>query len=231
MESSTGSGCHPDDVDASRPNEDGNAGTLYVLGPEHVAAMAPRLDPATDVLGRVDGPLVAAPGWRGCVPCTAPVEPVRVVDLASPLAVGDMGLLGLQAGASGYLRGGWWPPDAAGSWSQEQADMSIPLSAELPEAATLVLTGAAFVGPGLPTQHVVAGVPGQPASETRQSVAGEGAIRLPPRRDWLQAEPDGSYRLHLRLRFPDADSPARLGMSVDARRLGFSPSTVRLEGR
>lgn len=203
--------------------------TLYVLAPEFVLGMAALLDPAVDMLGRVDGVLVAAPGWRGCAICTAPVEPVRITDYAPALTVGGSRALGAKAGASGYLLEGWWPQEPVSVWSRQQAGMAIPLSADLAERAEIVLTGRTLTGPGLATQRVALEIPGQPESLVWRTVS-DGAIRFPLRREWLRRYPDGTFLMHLLLRFPDATSPAELGLSIDSRRLGFSLSTVSLEG-
>ena len=41
-------------------------GTLYVLRDEHsIAIVAARFDPARDLLRRIDGLMVFAPGWHG----------------------------------------------------------------------------------------------------------------------------------------------------------------------
>ena len=203
--------------------------TLYVLAPEFVLGMAALLDPAADMLGRVDGVLVAAPGWRGCASCTAPIEAVRIDDYAPALAVGASRALGAEASASGYLLSGWWPQESVSVWSRQQAEMVIPLPADLPERAEIVLTGRVLTGPGLASQHVEMETPGHPESLARRSVS-DGAIRFAFRREWLRHFADGTFLMHLLLRFPDATSPAKLGLSIDSRRLGFSLSTVGLEG-
>lgn len=205
-----------------------DAGTLYVLGPEHVAALSALLDPAADALGRVDGTIVAAPGWRTCTDCTAPLGHVRIVDPGEALAIGDIALLGAQAWASRYLAGGWWPQDPAGAWSHKEATMLIPLAADIPQRSELVLTGIAFTGPGLPIQRVVAQVAGHPASAVTHALSGAGTIRFPIDRGWLQQDAAGHFLLPLQLHFPDAARPAQLGVNGDQRMLGFAPSSVIL---
>ena len=203
--------------------------TLYVLGPEQVPAISALLDPARDALGMVDGLIVAAPGWRSCAACTAPLGPVRIARPGAALSIGDIALLGPQAAASRYLGRGWWSPDATGAWSQADAELLIPLAPDLPRHSELVLTGTVFTGPGLPTQRVEIEIPGQPASATTQTLSAAGTIRFPIDRDWLQQDADGLYLLPLHLSLPDAAQPLRLGVNTDDRRLGFAPSSVSLE--
>ncbi len=205
-------------------------GTLYVLAPEFVLAMAARLDPAADAIGQVDGVFVAAPGWRRCASCTAAIEPVRLGAETAALAVGGTRRLGPEARASGYLGEGWWPQERSPVWSQSEAEMFIPLAAGLPDGATLVLAGRVFTGPGLSAQRVAVEVDGHPEAAASKPFEGEGAVRLPLRRAWLRPGADGTLVLHLRLRCPDATSPAELGVSTDGRRLGLSPASVGLEG-
>ena len=203
--------------------------TLYVLAPEFALAAAARIDPAADGLGRVDGMLVVAPGWHRCPACTAPIDPLSSGDGGQVLSVGDVRALGPQARASGYLADGWWLQDEGSVWSQSQAEMILPLAANLPETSTLVIKGVAFTGPGLSTQRVGMEVVGQPGSLAWQNLDGGGIVRLRLNRVWLRRSADGPYILRLRLSFPDAASPAQLGMSIDPRALGFSPSSVGLE--
>ncbi len=217
---------HPAGTLPPRPDPD----TLYVLAPEFALAMAARLDPAVDAIGRVDGVVVAAPGWRTCAACTAPLLPLRIGLDAPPLAIGATRRLGPEARPSGYLGDGWWPQEPSSVWSQGEAEMLIPIAADLPDRSTLVLKGTAFTGPGLPAQRVTAEAAGHPEAAASQSFAGEGVLRLPLRRAWLQPGPDGTLLLRLRLRFPDAASPTQLGVSTDPRRLGLSPASVGLEG-
>ncbi len=214
--------------DSLPPNLD--PGTLYVLAPEFALAAAARIDPAADGFGRVDGILVAAPGWHRCSACTAPIDPLSSRDGGQVLSIGDVRVLGPQARASGYLADGWWPQDEGSVWSQSQAEMILPLAADLPETSTLVIKGVAFTGPGLPIQRVGMEVVGQSAPLAWQNLDGEGFVRLRLNRAWLRRNADGRYILRLRLSFPDAASPAQLGMSIDPRALGFSPSSVGLEG-
>lgn len=203
-------------------------GTLYVLSAASALRMAERLDPAADAFGRVDGRIVLAPGWRTCAPCTARPDPVRLADIADVLSQGEGRRLGPEAEASGYLAGGWWPQEPGGIWSQEVAELLVPLAADIPERVTLVLSGRAFTGPGLPAQRVRIELHGHPEAAVEHFLAGPGEIGLRVERRMLRRHEEGTHLLRVRITFPDAASPATLGVSGDTRRLGFAPDAVRL---
>lgn len=199
-------------------------GTLYVLAPQFVSQMAARLDPASDMLGLI----VAAPGWRRCLACTAPLDPIRLDDAATPLAPGSFRRLGRDA-ASAYWGAGWWTEGAGAIWSKQQSDLLFPLAADLPERFRLVLTGTVLTGPGLEVQRVTVEVPGHADPAEARTIAGVAEISLVVRREWLERRADGTFLLPVRLGFPDAASPAQIGAGLDPRVLGFAPSFVRLE--
>lgn len=63
--------------------------SLYVL-PESVAlAAASRSDPARDLLARIDGQLVLAPGWRNCADCMSTYGKPASFNTGLPLQLGD----------------------------------------------------------------------------------------------------------------------------------------------
>ena len=53
------------------------ADSLYVLDPTLVESAARHLDPETDLLTRVDGLDLVAPGWKGCRTCSPPHDRSR----------------------------------------------------------------------------------------------------------------------------------------------------------
>ncbi len=215
-----------------------DAGSLYVLPRISLLAAADRLDPVRDLIAQIDGVFVLAPNWRTCAACTAAAPPVDLRSYIVPLSVDATRISAGRAQASGLLTEGWWAPEPTGIWSHEQADLLVPLAADLPEHAALILDGMLFTPAGVPTSgsggyRVRIEIAGYPASLVEQvgvQHGGLGAIVLPLRREWLRREADHTCLAHVRLSFPDSRSPASLGLSIDGRRLGMWLTGLRLIG-
>lgn len=215
-----------------------DSASLYVLPRNSLLAVADRLDPRRDLLAQVDGVFVLAPHWRTCATCTASAMPVDLHDYVVPLSIDATPTTTGQAQANGMLAYGWWPQEPTGIWSHEQADLLVPLAADLPEHAALVLKGMLFTPPGVPASGLgayrvrieIAGCPASVVEQLGVRPDGPGAIVLPLRREWLRREADHTYLAHVRLSFPDARSPSSVGLSIDGRRLGMWLTGLRLVG-
>ncbi len=199
--------------------------TLTVAAPSFALKLAQLVDPARDLFGVVDGRLVAAPGWRVCAACTAPVDPVPLATLVPRLAPG--GSLDEASLRRSALLDGWWAGEDPNLWSHDHAGLLLALAPGFPPTFTLTLSGTAFTTPAHPMQHVIVAVAGHPDSAVTQGMARQGSISIRLQRDWLKPTPDGSLLLQLRLDFPDAASPSQLGLSADTRVLGFALSGVK----
>ncbi len=103
--------------------------TLYVLQDATVAQVAPRIDAAADLLTKVDGLWVVAPGWIAegrirevdAAPVSAqdPLSPDRVVSFAKD----ELGIL--------HLGSGWSVPEEWGVWSIAR-DVTLRLPVDAP---------------------------------------------------------------------------------------------------
>ncbi|GAC1336883.1 MAG: hypothetical protein NVSMB18_00850 [Acetobacteraceae bacterium] len=198
--------------------------TLYVIPEPMALAAFDRMDPGDDLLAKPDGELVLAPGWRRCAPCTSAPPPFELTGPSRALSVGETRPLAGQARASGLLAGGWWAPEPDGIWSREQAELLIPLAADLPDQARLILDGHLLTASNASRARIE--LVGRRESVTDASGS---PISLTLQRRWLRRGPGGVYLARIRLSVPDATSPAALGLNVDPRRLGFWLASVRLE--
>lgn len=94
------------------------ADSLYLLNPNLLASAARHIDPTTDLLARVDGFVLVAPGWKGCRACGHLDQELSLADLPSPPAVGGAG------GRLRFSQSGGGLPEAAGEGPE--AERSVP---------------------------------------------------------------------------------------------------------
>jgi hypothetical protein len=126
-----------------------------------------------------------------------------------------------------YRAGGWWTSEPWGVWSIEpEALLVLPVGLATDGALRLRVQARSFIAGELSRQRVEVVVNGQPVAEwefTTESPVGERAAVIP-------AEVAGAREpLRITFRVPDAASPASLGVSADARRLGIGLQWLRLD--
>jgi hypothetical protein len=127
-----------------------------------------------------------------------------------------------------YETGGWWKPEPWGTWTTEQAGLTIDLGGEVKSDLVMEAIAAAFVSEKNPAVDVEVLV--------NDTVAGKWSFRFKGGAPEYQ-----TYRLVLsqkalnkalpvviRLRVSGAGSPAAAGLSDDARMLGLAVRRLRL---
>jgi hypothetical protein len=160
-----------------------------------------------------DGPLRSALGARDDLP---PYRPGQVLDFS----------LGQTTNRS-YRAGGWSITDPWGIWTIErEAQLILPTVRTTGGALQLRVQARSFLTDKLPRQEVEVVVNDRPVAEwefTPENSAGERMAVIPAEVMELH-EP-----LQVAFRVPTAMSPAELGMSIDARRLGIGLQWLRLD--
>lgn len=124
------------------------------------------------------------------------------------------------------LGAGWSDPEPqAGVWSRDrQAVLRLPVPLAGP--AEVALTVDAFVAPGRPFQRVTARVGDRTLGEWRLTKVGTDTLRFA-----VPAELRGSGGdLEVQLALPDADSPAKVQGSTDARLLAIKLHRIDVTG-
>ncbi|WP_141210869.1 DUF6311 domain-containing protein [Elstera cyanobacteriorum] len=115
--------------------------TLYLLDEASLSAALATIRSETDLLARIDGFVVLAPGWRACATCT-PIEPLKPETLFLPAPLHQDIRLGDPASAP-FLAMGWYTPEPWGVWSRGKRAVLV-FRDLLPGRVRLRLTAHAF---------------------------------------------------------------------------------------
>ena len=196
-------------------------GTLYVLSPDDAQRAAPRIDPASDALGVVDGVTVLAPGWLKCRPCTTiPAAIVMRAHLDLPLPPLGQTLHSPNRKLLTLLATGWAKPGQDGIWSD---GIEASLRFERPSPGPLLLTveGAGFAPQPGGVQAIAVLVNGVPVAQWQAADLQDGSYAA-----LLPAGPDD---VTVQLRIMQPARPLDRGMNGDTRSLGFLLRSVRVD--
>lgn len=208
------------------------ADTLYVLDDRVLrdAALdhtAINYDATADVLARVDGFNVLAPGWKKRSGGPSFGSTPRPRDLLPPLAPGRKVFMGRGGAGTAFLPSeGWSAPEDWGTWSDgPQAEILLPAP---PDIRAIRMEAVAMVHPGHPTQAVVIEVDGAAVCTVTLSKPTGNLIEIPIS-DAMRRDVAGDGVLRLRLIFKDAVRPVDVGINDDRRRLAVGLQTITVE--
>lgn len=201
-----------------------NAESLYILSDEKLIPALLHLNHNEDVLARINGINLIAPGWKKCKTCPPISEAFIISDNILSTSINSFLDFSSTGNARQYLVGiGYWPqvgwgwsfPEAFGVWSEGyQAKLVIPLPME--NEKTVELEMRALVTASHPKQEVSVWV----NSEFQKRVVltkDQGntiLIDIPntsPKQDYITIE----LRLHTKVR------PKDLGLGDDVRELAI----------
>ncbi|WP_214512075.1 DUF6311 domain-containing protein [Pseudomonas brassicacearum] len=196
------------------------ADSLYILDPGAALQAAKTVNRQTDLLTRIDGLVVLAPGWKSCAQC----PPLADETLDVQVKIGERQVF---SRINAMLVDGWGRVEDWGTWSEgTEAEIVLRIA---PEARVLSIDAAAFVQPPLHTrQRVDVSINGVAALSTQFTRLQDNTLELPLTpaiRETMGA--DGALRVHFHL--PDAISPKALGLGGDERvmALGLKSLIVR----
>ena len=131
---------------------DFDADTLYVLQDENAIALIPHLR-SMDLLARIDGFNVLAPGWKICNGCPQLKSNLQLADLIKDISLEDVISFGQKDSGKMLLTSGWFIPEDWGVWAEdEKASLLLPLPAK--GVKTVQLEARAFIAPKHPEQTV-----------------------------------------------------------------------------
>ncbi len=103
--------------------------SLYVLNNGWALGALLSLDPSKDLLARVDGFNVLAPGYGRCGGCP-PLKPLEAADLAAEVPMGSDILFGLAGSGPAFQLDGWFAPEIWGTWTDgKNSNLVLPLPA------------------------------------------------------------------------------------------------------
>ncbi|MBC3386986.1 DUF6311 domain-containing protein [Pseudomonas sp. SWRI179] len=195
------------------------ADSLYILDPGAALQAAKTVNRQTDLLTRIDGLVVLAPGWKTCAQC----PPFADETLDMQVKLGERQVF---SRANAMLANGWGRVEDWGTWSEgPEAEVVLRIP---PEARALSIEAAAFVQPSHTRQRVEVSINGVAALATQFNRLQDNTLELPLTaaiRETMGA--DG--RVRVRFHLPDAISPKALGLGSDERvmALGLKSLTVK----
>jgi putative flippase GtrA len=201
--------------------------SLYVLDDGALRQAAFSISADNDLLARIDGFNVLAPGWKKCTACPRVVNEVKASDLLPSLAVGERMLTNASGAGLAYLAEGWSHPEPWGIWSDgPKATIALPASSE--RGTSVLIEANPLLGPTHPKQDVEVLVNGVPAAKATLTADSKQEFEVQIPKSALE-EPGADQLIKLEFRFPDAARPKDIGINEDTRMLaiGLLSLTVR----
>jgi hypothetical protein len=192
-----------------------DADSLYILDDSVLADAAKSVNSKTDLLTRVDGLVVLAPGWKQCSQCLGMPDEGRRMSLLALMSPGQTLIFNYSAR---QLASGWSAPENWGAWSaglQAQVDLRVT-----PEARSIALEVMAFVLPQHPAQRVIVSLNGEQVLTTRLTQLQDNHLEIPIPAAIREQLVDND-RLTIELQLPDAISPEQMGLNDDSRVMGL----------
>ncbi|WP_221066617.1 DUF6311 domain-containing protein [Methylomagnum ishizawai] len=201
--------------------------SLYIVEEAVLGPALLGLDAKTDLLARIDGFNVLAPGWKTCAACGPVAGGLSLTDIFPPIRVGERIQFTRSAPGTAYLVAGWSGPEPWGTWSERSAaKLRLPLSSA--DAQEILIEANALVASPHPEQAVEVWMNGVLAGTERLAQYSGNQIRMAiPQsvRDQFGTDPV----LNLKFKFPGVVRPVDIGLGDDKRHLalGLIAITVR----
>lgn len=198
--------------------------TLYVLSEGEFRAAALSADRGTNLLARIDGIPVLAPGWKACKECPIVDGEVTADDVFSDLAAGQTITFQKKSPGTAYLIRGWSEPEDWGTWSLgTKAEIFLPV---IPSSvSSLAVKASALVSPDHPSQHIGVRINGEPAGDfVLGTYASDFDVKIP---DTVRQEDDASF-LRVEFSLKDAARPSDVGLGPDDRILALGIKELRM---
>ncbi|AXJ03793.1 hypothetical protein CFN16_06485 [Pseudomonas fluorescens] len=200
-----------------------DAGSLYLLDDDALVEAARTINSETDLLTRVDGVAVLAPGWKRCRECLQMPDEGQQILLAPLSRPGQTLTFNYR---NRQLASGWSTPESWGTWTEgHQAKIQLRV---LPPARSIVIDALAFISPGHPGQRVIVSLNGQQVLETRLTQLQGNRLEVPISAA-LNQRLGNDARLEIELQLPDAVSPRQLGINDDSRIMGLGLKTLTVQ--
>jgi hypothetical protein len=201
--------------------------SLYFMDDSVIRQAAFTINVDTDVLTRVDGFTILAPGWKKCTECPSFKKEVKLIDLLPTLQTGQRMLLNQSGSGLAYLAGGWSHPEHWGIWSDgPKATIVLPFSEK--HATSILIEANPLLSPSHPQQHIEVFINGVPVREITLDTSYKGMFEVKIPESILEADWKNNT-LELEFHFPDAARPKDIGINDDVRELalGFIAITTQ----
>lgn len=194
--------------------------SLYILDDSDLHQVALSLDFESDLLAKVDGLNVIAPGWKKCVQCSNVLGEINISQHL-PLGLKTRERLVFDRSNSGfkYLSSGWSSQEDSGIWS-DGADAIIVLPLESAQITTIVVEANPFLRPSHPTQRVEGKIGGIATNSIMLNESSGSRFEIQISNE-IRKQLKQSRILKLHLHFPDAARPSDFGTDSDSRKLAI----------
>jgi hypothetical protein len=192
--------------------------TLYVFQDWKNSPDQIQYDPQKDLLARINGVNLLAPGWKACNSCPQVSKELEISQLAPPLVIGQVvDFTKAGDGRANFMLGGWGFTEDWGTWATDSlAKVVLPMPNG--EPSKLIIKANAFLSPQHTEQVIEVTINGiRIADQTvlKQAKGNIVEIKLPV--GIIKAgEP-----LNVEFRSLDAISPKSSGLGADERKLGI----------
>ena len=190
--------------------------TLYFISNDLAIPALLHLNTHTDLLMRLDGFNILAPGWLACSDCQTIPQKDYIQSLVPTIGLNEAIGFGRDAkGTSPYfLQSGWAFPENWGVWSTDlNAGLILPI---VPKANNLILNLRALVSPKNPAQKIEIWINGQLARSLALQQGDNNQVDLPIPKEWL----DLGY-LAITFVFKNPARPQDIGLGDDERLLAI----------
>jgi len=211
-----------------------NANSLYIFRDWKDSPRQVRLDPKMDLLARIDGYNILAPGWKVCANCPALAsenalrekltinEASELNQLAPEIQLGEKIIFSSQSrGRADFMLDGWGYGEDWGTWAvapQSKLIFNFPSS----KPKKIVINARAFLAPTHHQQEIEVWGNGSMLGKAilKKFDANQIELTLP---DQVIANPI----LNLEFRSINAVSPKDMGLSADERLLGIGLQSIQ----
>lgn len=198
--------------------------TLYVFQDWKTAPDQIQYDPQKDLLARIDGVNLLAPGWKACASCPAVSRDLELTQLAPALEIGQAAdFTKAGNGRANFMLGGWAFTEEWGTWATDGlAKVILPMPADDP--SKLIIKANAFLSPTHTEQVVDIAVNGIRVADHMILYKAQGnrlEVKL-PKGIKTSGEP-----VLIEFRSLDPISPKSAGLGADERKLGIGLVSIQ----
>jgi hypothetical protein len=197
-----------------------DADSLYILDDDAVVGAIKTINSETDLLTRVDGIAVLAPGWKRCAQCLPMHDEGRSMSLIPLVLAGQPLTFNHKAR---QLAEGWSSAESWGTWSEGKTAQIV--LRVMPQTRSVVIDALAFIQPGQPEQRVIVSLNGEQVLSFRLTQLQGNRLEIPVSAAISQHLKDDD-RLNIELQLPDAISPRQLGINDDSRVMALGLKTL-----
>jgi hypothetical protein len=201
-----------------------NEKTLYVFQDWKNTPDRIQFDPQKDLLARIDGVNLLAPGWKACDTCPQISMDLELSQLAPALEVGQkVDFTKTGNGRANFMLGGWGFTEEWGTWATDQsAKLVLPMPKGDP--TKIIIKANAFLSPQHTEQVVDIAVNGIRVADhmTLKQARGDILEIKLPRGVKTAGEP-----VLIEFHSLDAISPKEAGLGPDERKLGIGLVSIQ----